>query len=83
MIFYRLLLIAAILFLLAPPATQGARAFQAQPGGPARKATFSTPEQIQEDIQAVPCKSNAERLAGVKALFMKMGAAASDIPSKR
>ena len=34
---------------------------------------------MQEDIKAVPCRNNAERLEGVKALFMKMGAPASDI----
>lgn len=79
MISLRLLLIAAISFLLAPLATSGARGFQAQSGGQARKATFSTPEQIQEDIKAVPCKSNSERLKAVKALFEKMGAPASDI----
>lgn len=79
MIFPRLLLIAAISLLLAPDATQGARRVQTQAGVQPRKATFSTPEQMQEDIKAVPCKSNAERLAGVKSLFMKMGATASDI----
>ena len=80
MIFHRLLLVAALIFLLVPPAARGARReFQAQPGAPARKVTFSTPEQMQEDLKAVPCKSNSERLAGVRALFMKMGAAASDI----
>jgi Zn-dependent M28 family amino/carboxypeptidase len=65
--------------LIAPPATRSAHAQQAQPAAPARKAAFSTPEQMEEDVKAVPCKSNAERLAGVKALFMKMGAPASDI----
>ena len=75
----RLLIMASLLFLLAAPATRGTRAVQGQPAGQAGKATFSTPEQIEEDIKAVPCKSNAERLAGVKALFMKMGAPASDI----
>ncbi|HEX8128918.1 MAG TPA: M20/M25/M40 family metallo-hydrolase [Pyrinomonadaceae bacterium] len=79
MFFQRLLLIAAISFLLVPPATPGAPAFQEQTTAQPRKATFSTLEQIQEDIKAVPCKGNEERLAGVKALFMKMGAAASDI----
>lgn len=107
----RLLLIAALTFLLAPsPAThssgrtsraqaagqthpnsqaqpqgqtqsqgQAQAAGQTQPGGQARKVTFSTPEQMQEDLKAVPCKSNSERLAAVKALFMKLGAADSDI----
>ena len=75
----RLLIMASLLFLLVAPATRGTCAVQGQPAGQAGKATFSTPEQIEEDIKAVPCKSNAERLAGVKALFMKMGAPASDI----
>jgi hypothetical protein len=44
-----------------------------------RKPSFSTPEQIKEDIDAVPCKGNSERLKAVKALFEKMGAPASDI----
>ena len=79
MIIRRLLLIASLSLSLAAPATPGTRRFQEQPGAQTRKATFSTPEQMQEDIKAVPCKSNTERLAGVKALFMKMGAAASDI----
>lgn len=77
-------LIASISFLLVLPAAPGARAFQAQPGqaqsgGQARKSAFSTPEQLQEDIKAVPCKGNSERLAGVKTLFEKMGAPASAI----
>lgn len=76
-------LVAAVAFLLAPHNTRGVTALQAQAGGQQqqqqRKAAFSTPEQIQEDIKAVPCRSNAERLEGVKALFMKMGAPASDI----
>lgn len=75
----RLALIASISLLFAPAATRSAHAQQAQPAAPARKAAFSTPEQMEEDVKAVPCKSNAERLAGVKALFMKMGAPASDI----
>jgi hypothetical protein len=79
MFFVRLSLIATISFLLVLPATPGARAFQTQPGGQARKSAFSTPEQMQEDIKAVPCKGNSERLAGVKALFEKMGAPASAI----
>lgn len=84
MFFVRLSLIATISFLLVLPATTGAGAFQtqsgqAQSGGTARKSAFSTPEQMQEDIKAVPCKGNSERLAGVKALFEKMGAPASAI----
>lgn len=62
----------------------GAFTFAAQQ--PAQQATlvstpslvFSTPEQMQEDILAVPCKDN-ERLNGVKTLFEKMGAPAEDI----
>ncbi|HEX8459618.1 MAG TPA: M20/M25/M40 family metallo-hydrolase [Pyrinomonadaceae bacterium] len=73
----RLLIIATLLLVTA--SAHGARASQTQANAPARKATFSTPEQIAEDIKAVPCRGNAERLAGAKALFMKMGAAASDI----
>ncbi|HEX8422417.1 MAG TPA: M20/M25/M40 family metallo-hydrolase, partial [Pyrinomonadaceae bacterium] len=61
------------------PNSQAQPQGQAQAGVQARKVTFSTPEQMQEDIKAVPCKSNAERLAAVKALFMKMGATDSDI----
>jgi hypothetical protein len=85
MFLVRLLLIAAVSSLLVLPATTGAGAFQtqpgqqAQPGGQARKSPFSTPEQMMEDIKAVPCKGNAERLAAVKSLFEKMGAPASAI----
>lgn len=85
MFFVRLSLSAALSFLLVFPPTPGAHAFrqtqsgQTQSGGQARKSRFSTPEQMQEDITAVPCKSNSERLAGVKALFEKMGATASAI----
>jgi Zn-dependent M28 family amino/carboxypeptidase len=84
MFFIRLSLIATISFLLVLPATTGVRAFQTQPGqtqsgAQARKSAFSTPEQMMEDVKAVPCKSNSERLAGVKALFEKMGAPASAI----
>ncbi|HEV2800569.1 MAG TPA: M20/M25/M40 family metallo-hydrolase [Pyrinomonadaceae bacterium] len=77
MICKRLFIIATLLLL--PAAMHSTGASQTQPGAPARKATFSTPEQMEEDIKAVPCRSNAERLAGVKALFTKMGAPASDI----
>lgn len=86
MILRRFFLISLILLLCAPPAAWSAQqATQAQPGTPAgapqqpRKSPFSTPEQMQEDIQAVPCKSNPERLTGVKSLFLKMGAPESDI----
>jgi hypothetical protein len=89
MFFIRLSLIASLPFLLVFSTTTGTRAFQTQSGqtqpartqsaAPARKSPFSTPEQMQEDIKAVPCKGNPERLAGVKALFEKMGAPASAI----
>lgn len=85
MFFVRLSLVAAISFLLVLPATTGASALQTQPGqqtqsgGQARKSPFSTPEQMMEDIKAVPCKGNPERLAAVKSLFEKMGAPASAI----
>lgn len=39
---------------------------------------ISTPEQIKEEFNAVPCK-NSERLNAVKALFEKVGAPASEI----
>lgn len=39
---------------------------------------ISTPEQIKAEFDSVPCK-NGERLNAVRALFEKMGAAASDI----
>ena len=60
----------ALLLLLHTPAAraqQAAPSPQAKPGGPARGPVFSTPE---------PCKSNAERLKAVRALFEKMGAPA-------
>lgn len=79
MFFVRLSLIATISLLLVLPATTGAGAFQTPSGGQARKSAFSTPEQMMEDIKAVPCKGNSERLAGVKELFAKMGAPASAI----
>jgi hypothetical protein len=79
MFFVRLSLIAALSFLLVFPTPPGAHALQTQSAGQARKSRFSTPEQMQEDITAVPCKGNSERLAGVKALFEKMGAPASAI----
>ena len=47
--------------------------------GQAPKPNLSTVEQIKEDIDAVPCKGNSERLKAVKALFEKMEAPASDI----
>jgi Iap family predicted aminopeptidase len=42
------------------------------------KINFSTPEQIKEEFNTVPCKDN-DRLNAVKALFEKIGAAPSDI----
>lgn len=62
-------------------AAQQPSATQSQPAAnqPPRKAVFSLPEQLQQDIIAVPCKGNGERLKAVKALFEKMGAQASDI----
>ncbi|HWQ33116.1 MAG TPA: M20/M25/M40 family metallo-hydrolase [Blastocatellia bacterium] len=44
------------------------------------RISFSTPEQISEDFKNIPCK-NEERLAAVRALFIKMGAAESDLLS--
>lgn len=46
------------------------------------KISFSTPEQIGEDFKNIPCK-NKERLAAVRALFIKMGAAESDLLSNK
>lgn len=40
--------------------------------------TFSTAKQIEEDFQNIACK-NKERLAAVRKLFLKMGAAESDL----
>jgi hypothetical protein len=42
------------------------------------KINFSTPEQIKEEFNTVPCK-DSDRLNAVKALFEKIGAAPSDI----
>lgn len=53
--------------------------FQEQAAGQTRKPGFSTPAQIQEDIEAVPCKGNSDRLKAVQTLFEKIGAPASDI----
>jgi len=47
--------------------------------GPAQSAVHvSSPEEIKQDFDAVPCK-NKDRLRSVRALFEKMGAHASDI----
>lgn len=43
---------------------------------------LSTPDMIEEDIRAVPCK-NEERLDAVKTLFEKMGAPAAAISIER
>jgi hypothetical protein len=40
--------------------------------------TLSTPRQMNSDIRAVPC-DNEKRMAGVKALFEKMGARPADL----
>jgi len=44
----------------------------------AQKAKVSTAEEIKADVELVPCKDK-ERLEAVKKLFLKMGAAESDI----
>lgn len=75
-----LALVALLLALHTPAAPQQpAPSPQGQATGPARRPVFSTQEQIQEDLGAVPCKSNDERLKAVRALFEKMGAPASAI----
>lgn len=75
----RFVIIATILFLHVSLSGLAAHNFQGPASGQARKPGFSTPEQLLEDINAVPCKGNSERLRGVQALFEKMGAPASDI----
>lgn len=45
---------------------------------PPSQIEISTPEQIKTEFDAVPC-NNEERLTAVRALFEKIGAAASDI----
>jgi Zn-dependent M28 family amino/carboxypeptidase len=62
-------MLGLILLLLAAP--QGGSARQNGNG-------LSPPEAFKAEFQAVPCK-NKERLSAVKALFEKMGAAASEI----
>ncbi len=74
----RLILVATFLILHTPSSAPALR-FQGQTDVQARKPGFSTPEQIKEDIDGVPCKSNSDRLKAVKTLFEKMGAPASDI----
>lgn len=69
-----------VLILLISLNAATASNLRAQTEGQARPTpAFSKPEQIKEDINAVPCKGNTERLKAVKALFEKMGAPASDI----
>jgi len=73
-------LVTLLLALHTPVAAQPAAPTPQGPaGGQVRRPVFSTQEQIQEDLGAVPCKSNADRLKAVRALFEKMGAPASDI----
>lgn len=73
-----LILLAAIIILHSPSKAPALR-FLEQTDSQARKPAFSTPEQIKEDIDEVPCKSNRDRLQAVKTLFEKMGATGSDI----
>lgn len=75
----RLMLVATILILHGLSTSGIGLSLQEPTDRPARKPNFSTPEEIKEDIDAVPCKGNSERLKAVKALFEKMGAPASDI----
>ncbi len=74
---FMLIITILILHILSTP--QFGLDLQEQSDRQARRPNFSTPEQIKEDIDAVPCKGNSERLQAVKALFEKMGATASDI----
>ena len=75
-----LALFALLLALHTPAAAQqAAPSPQAPAGGQARGPVFSTQEQIHEDIKAVPCKSNSDRLKAVGALFEKMGAPPSAV----
>jgi len=59
--------IATLLPLASAPASQSSNNQNV-------KVTFSTSEQIAEDINAVPCKGNSERMGAVKSLLEKMGA---------
>ena len=69
----------ALLLALPAAAQQAAPSPQGPDGGKAGGPVFSTQEQIHEDLKAVPCKGNADRLKAVRALFEKMGAPASAI----
>ncbi len=75
----RLMLVVTILILRSLSTPQFGLNLQESTDRQPRKPSFSTPEQIKEDIDAVPCKGNSERLKAVKVLFEKMGAPASDI----
>lgn len=79
MILLRFFSVAVILLSLVLASATYPSSAQDQPNSQSRKIAFSNAEQIQEDIKAVPCKGNTERLQAVKALFEKMGANASDI----
>ncbi|MGI8556236.1 MAG: M28 family metallopeptidase [Pyrinomonadaceae bacterium] len=48
----------------------------------AQNANVSTADEIKEDINVVPCKSE-ERQAGVKKLFIKMGAKENEISTEK
>ena len=76
---FRLLIIAALCLASTPLPASSRLTRDGRSANQTPKPVFSTPEQLQADIEAVPCKSNAERLKAVKVLFEKMGASASDI----
>ena len=67
----------SLFILAAAPAAAVVRAQGGEQTPPSRKAVFSTPAQIEEDLKAVPCESNSTRQKKVRALFEKMGAPAS------
>ncbi|MCA1633391.1 MAG: hypothetical protein ABR577_20005 [Pyrinomonadaceae bacterium] len=58
----RFVLVATALFLHLCLPVHAALNTLGGTGGQARKPNFSTPEQLQEDINASPCKGNSERL---------------------
>lgn len=66
------LCLACLLIQLYAPALRVAGSAQQA------KVTISTPEQIASEFKEVPCK-DGDRLASVKALFEKVGAAASEL----
>lgn len=47
------------------------------------KPNFSSVEDIQKDLAAVPCKGNSERLKAVQTLFENLGAPSKDISIER